>query len=149
MEDGTIEFKEEEIGQQPDQESYVKEMLEIAQRAKKQSFDRRKRDNSRAYRNCAPDKFSARDDELAKIKSDEEVFGDEEHLRRSQYCRDFQALIHRPWTEKKKEFQDARSGAIKVFKEFLSENVTLPGKEEVDGNKLLRLVNRHILSYFI
>ena len=57
LEDGTVEFKEEELGDQPDQELYVKEMLEIAQRAKTQSFDRRKRDNSRAYRNCAPDKL--------------------------------------------------------------------------------------------
>ena len=135
LEDGTVEFKEEELGQQPDQEVYVKEMLEIAQKAKQQSFERRKRDNSRAYRNCGPDKVLARDDELAKIKTDEEVFGEEEHLRRSQYCRDFQSLIFRPWIEKKKEYQEARSGAIKVFKELLGENVILPAKEEVDENK--------------
>ena len=61
LEDGTVEFKEEELGQQPDQEVYVKEMLEIAQKAKQQSFERRRRDNSRAYRNCGPDKVSARD----------------------------------------------------------------------------------------
>jgi hypothetical protein len=135
LEDGTFEFEEEELGDQPDQEVYVKEMLDIAQRAKTQSFERRRRDNSRAYRNCGPDRVSARDDELAKIKTDEEVFSEEEHLRRSQYCRDYQTLIYRPWIEKRKEFQNARSGAIKVFKELLSENVILPGKAEIENNQ--------------
>ena len=38
------------------------------------SFERRRRDNGRVYRNFDPDKVAARDNDLAKIKSDKEAF---------------------------------------------------------------------------
>jgi hypothetical protein len=82
--------------------TYFREYLEVAQEAKTGSFDRRRRDNNRAFRNCGRVIFGARDDDLAKIKSDKEAFVEEEHLRRSQFCRDYQALVYRPWTEKKR-----------------------------------------------
>ncbi len=53
------------------------------------SFERCRRDNSRAFRNCEQDKFVARDNELAKIKFDEEAFNDVEFARREQCSRDF------------------------------------------------------------
>ncbi len=48
LEDRTIELKEEELGPQPDLEAYLKESLEVAQKAETASFDRRRRDNNRA-----------------------------------------------------------------------------------------------------
>ena len=132
LEDGTVEIDEEEMGPEPEMESYVKEHLDIAREAMNKSFERRRRDNNRAFRNCEPEKFAARDNDLAKIKSDEDAFNDIEFSRREQYSRDFQSIIHRPYMEKMKIFEDASSGAIKVFKE-LDENVTLPGKEEIEN----------------
>jgi hypothetical protein len=81
LEDGTVEIDDEEIGQEPKMDDYVREHLEIAPDAITKSFERRRRDNSRAYRNCEPEKFVARDNELAKIKSDEEAFNDVELYR--------------------------------------------------------------------
>jgi hypothetical protein len=131
LEDGTVEIDEEEIGPEPEMESYVKEHLDIAREAMNKSLSRR-RDNNRAFRNREPEKFAARDNDLAKIKSDEDAFNDVEYVRREQYTRDFQSIIHRPYMEKMKIFEDALSGAIKVFEE-LDENVTLPGKEEIEN----------------
>ena len=62
-------------------------------------------------------------------------FNDVEFARREQHSRDFQSIVYRPFMEKKKFFEDALCGAIKVFKE-LDENITLPGKEEIENNQL-------------
>ncbi len=120
LEDGTVEIYEEEIGPETKMDDYVKvkEHLDIAREAMHKSVERRKRDNSRAFRNCEPEKFAARDNDLAKIKSDEEAFNDVEFARREQYSRDFQSIVYRPFMEKKKIFEDALCGAIKVFKEL-------------------------------
>jgi hypothetical protein len=134
LEDGTVEIDEVELGPEPKMDNYVKEHLELARDAMSKSFERRRRDNSRAYRNCEQDKFVARDNDLAKIKSDKEAFNDVEFARREQYSRDFQSIVYRPYMEREKIFKDIRCGAIKVFKE-LDENVTLPGKDEIENNE--------------
>ncbi len=66
LDDGILKFEEEEIGPEPKIDVYVKEHLEISRDAMTISFERRRRDNGRAYRNCDPDKVAARDNDLAK-----------------------------------------------------------------------------------
>ncbi len=74
-------------------DAYVQEQLEEAQRAKQQSFADKIMQERSENTYLSQDRYAASDDDLAKIKTDEDSFAKAEFLRKQQYRRDFQTLV--------------------------------------------------------